>query len=184
MELASCAVHTEKLKMLWPLFSLLCIAIWSPANWSPGENLWERSLRIAPQLSAGQRADQRSAWSSMPESTFKPSISFKAAAEAVGMQRYSSSFPTRNGLGHLHLFPSSLHLTVCVFHLCGSGADVLPTTDPRTNHIITNLCKMDDSQRRLNIWNWWQSANCCLKCNGDALVMGCDHNQRAVDQSS
>lgn len=173
----------SSLKTLWPVFSLLCIVMWSPLNWSPGESLWERSLSTAPQLSTGQRAAGRFAWSSMPERVFKPSFSFKAAAEAVGMRCNISSFPTRNGLGHLHLFPSSLHLTVCVFfHLCGSGA--VCACKWRPPHSITNLCKMDDSRRCLNICNWWQSVNCCLKCNGSALVMGCDHNQRAVDQRS
>lgn len=167
-----------------PVFSLLCIVMWSPFNWSPGENLWECSLSTAPQLSAGQRAAGRFAWSSMPERAFKLSISFKAAAAAAWMWCNISSFPTRNGLSYLHLFPFSLHLTVSVFHLLGSGAVWYGGLRLQVQSHRGNICKIDNSECSLNISSWWQSVNCCLKCNGSALVMGCDHNQRAVDQSS
>lgn len=109
---AGWAAHAEQLKMLGLIFSLLCIVMWSPLNWSPEENLWERSLSTDPQLFAGQRAARRFAWSSILERAFKPSVSFRAAAEAVRMWCNIFSFPTRNGLSHLHLFPSSLHLTM------------------------------------------------------------------------
>lgn len=76
----------SSLRCFGPVFSLLCIVMWILLNWSLGENLWACSPSTASQLSAGQRAAWRFAWSSMPGSALKPNVSFKAAAKAVGMQ--------------------------------------------------------------------------------------------------
>lgn len=111
------------LRRFSPAVSLLCIVRRSQLNWSPGENLWERSPCTAFQLSAGQRAAQRFAWRSFPHCVLKPTVPFRAAAEAVGMQSNLSPFPTRRGISHPHLFIPSLALTVSIFHLFRSGPD-------------------------------------------------------------
>lgn len=115
----------SSLRCFSPTFSLLCIVRRSQLNWSPGENLWERSPCTASQLSAGQRAAWRFAWRSIPHCVLKPTVPFRAAAEAVGMQGNISPFPTQRGISHPHLFIPSLGLTVCIFHLFRSGADWL-----------------------------------------------------------
>lgn len=113
------------LRCFSPAFSLLYIVTWIQLNWSPGENLWERSPCTASQLSAGQRAAGRFAWRSIPHCVLKPTVPFRAAAEAVGMQGNISPFLTWRGISHPHLFIPSLALTVCIFHLFRSRADWL-----------------------------------------------------------
>lgn len=113
------------LRRFSPAFSLLCIVTRIQLNWSPGENLWERSPCTASQLSAGQRAAGRFAWRSIPHCVLKPTVPFRAAAEAVGMQGNISPFLTWHGISHPHLFIPSLALTVCIFHLFRSRADWL-----------------------------------------------------------
>lgn len=156
---AGSAAHAEQLKMLWPVFSLLCIVKWSPLNWSPVEDLWERSLSTGPKLSSGQRSARRFAWGSIPERAFKPSISFKSAAEAVGMWCNFSSFLARNVLIHLHFFPSSLYFTVCIFFfICvDQEQSALSSVDPHNDPIITHLGKTDNSKGCLINFNWWRS---------------------------
>lgn len=98
--------HTvSTLRRFSPAFSLVCIVTWSQLNWSPGEDLWERSPCSASQLSAGQRAARRFAWRFIPHCTLKQTVPFRAAAEAVGMQGNISPFPTRPSF--IHRFPGS-----------------------------------------------------------------------------
>lgn len=100
--------------------------------------------------------------------------------EAVGMCCNISSFPTQNVLRRIHLFPCVLYLTGCPSSSARIGSSLerrVETPAPITSY---NPCKMDNSRRRLSNWNWWQSVNCRLLCNGSALVMRCDQNQREL----
>lgn len=109
--------HTQStLRRFSPAVSLLCIARRSQLNWSPGENLWERSPCSAFQLSAGQRAARRFAWRSIPHCVLKPTVPFRAAAEAVGMQSNLSPFPTRR-VATL-IYSSLPWLSLYVYFIC------------------------------------------------------------------
>lgn len=134
------------LRCFSPAFSLLCIVMWSQLNWSPRENIWERSPCTASQLSVGQRAVWRFAWRSIPHCVLKPTVPFRAAAEAVGMQGNISPFPTRNGICHPHLFISSASHCIYIFHLFRLEADWLGAA-----YLLAIPC--------LNILNWWRSVN-------------------------